>query len=241
MKATLLIKNIKNLYTCNEAFDVISHAFIAIHHEYIIDFGEHDFSQWMDEATRVIDAQGECVVPGFIEACYRCNFKEQSGDQIRTENETAFALRRSGILTMATPYSQLQRKDVYQDIIKKNLVKNIPLISTIQDYEKHATSSFLMSCGVGSGPYSIYSMHPLAFYLYNVLNVEASSILKSMTLWPAQACQFSDRGTIAKGMRADLLILHTNSIEEYFKTLGIPLIRRMIKNGIPMFPNLIRC
>ena len=241
MKATLLIKNIKNLYTCNDAFDVISNAFIAIHHEFIIDFGSHDFNQWMDDSTRVIDAQGECVVPSFIDSCYRCNFKEQTGDQIRTENESAFALRKSGILTMATPYSQLQRKDLYQDIIKKKLVKNIPVISTIQEYEKNPTKAFLLSCGVGSNPYSIYSMHPLAFYLFNVLQIDAASILKSMTSWPSQECGFHDRGMIDNGMRADLLVLHIDSIEHYFKTLGIPLIRRMIKNGIPIYPDLIRC
>ncbi len=65
MKATLIIKNIENLYTCDENFTVISHAFIAIHHDTIVDYGVHSFKPWLDESTRVIDARGEVVCPGF--------------------------------------------------------------------------------------------------------------------------------------------------------------------------------
>ena len=70
MKATLLIKNIENLYTCDKDFSIIQHAFLAIHHDKIIDFGVHSYEKWMDPATVVIDARGETVVPGFIDCNY---------------------------------------------------------------------------------------------------------------------------------------------------------------------------
>lgn len=241
MKATLLIKNIKNLYTCNEAFDVLSDAFIAIHHEFIIDMGTHDFTKWMDSSTRVIDAQGECVIPAFIDSCYLGYSMNTLSDQVRIENEISFALRCNGILTMATPSSKLQRKDLFQDIVKKRNKVDIPIISTINDYTDHPAKKFLLSCGVGNGKYRIYSLHPLAFYLYNVLKVDVETLLKSVTLWPSQAYNFNDRGSVEISKRADLLILHAQTIEEYLNTMGVRMIRRMIKNGIPVFPDIIRC
>ena len=66
MKATLLIKNIENLYTCDKDFTILHHAFIACHHEKIIEINTGSYKEWLDPATRVIDAQGECVVPAFI-------------------------------------------------------------------------------------------------------------------------------------------------------------------------------
>lgn len=241
MKATLLIKNIKNIYTCNEAFDVLSNAFIAIHHEYIIDMGTHDFSKWMDSSTRVIDAQGECVIPAFIDSCYQGYIGNTASDQVRIENEIAFALRCNGILTMTTPLSKLQRKDLFQDIIKKRTKVDVPIVSTISEYTENPAKKFLLSCGVGNDTYHIYSLHPLAFYLYNVLHVDVETLLKSVTLWPSQIYDLKDRGSIEISKRADLLILHTQTIEEYLKTMGVRMIRRMIKNGIPVFPDIIRC
>ena len=42
MKATLLIKNIENLYLCDSKNTIISQAFVALHHDKILDFGSHD-------------------------------------------------------------------------------------------------------------------------------------------------------------------------------------------------------
>ena len=80
MKATLIIKNIENLYTCDKDFTVLSHCFIALHHDKIIDISTGSFTQWLDPATAVIDARGECVVPGFIgdENEWNLNFMHRS-------------------------------------------------------------------------------------------------------------------------------------------------------------------
>jgi len=56
MKATLIIKNIENLYTCDAHFTILHQAFLAIHHDQIIDFGTHSFKKWLDPATVVIDS-----------------------------------------------------------------------------------------------------------------------------------------------------------------------------------------
>lgn len=88
MKATLLIKNIENLYTCDKEFRILSRAYIAIHHDKIIDVGIGSYSQWIDSATRVIDAVGEIVLPGFIDVSFTGFAKVRLGDQLR-ENSTA--------------------------------------------------------------------------------------------------------------------------------------------------------
>ena len=242
MKATLIIKNIKNLYTCNEKSEVLSDAFIAVHHEYIIDLGiHHGYKKWMDSSTRVIDAQGECVVPAFIDSCLQNYGSLRSSDQTRNENETAYALRSNGILTMVTPLSRLQRKDLFQDIMKKRVCSEFPILSSVQQYSRKIPEKFLLSCGTGQEKHHIFSMHPIAFYLYNFRSVNAQTLLNSMTCWPAESFRLKDRGSVEIGKRADLLVLHTPTIEKYFNTIGVPLIRRMIKNGIPVYPDIIRC
>ncbi len=46
MKATLLIKNIENLYTCDKNFTILHHAFIACHHDKIIEINTGSYKEW---------------------------------------------------------------------------------------------------------------------------------------------------------------------------------------------------
>lgn len=43
MKATLIIKNIENLYTCDADFTILKHAFLALFHDKIIKMGTDSF------------------------------------------------------------------------------------------------------------------------------------------------------------------------------------------------------
>ena len=93
MKATLIIKNIENLYTCDAHFTILHQAFLAIHHERIIDFGTHSFKKWLDPATVVIDSCGECVLPAFIDCNYEGFHHVRLGDQLRQDGSALFAMK----------------------------------------------------------------------------------------------------------------------------------------------------
>ena len=98
MKATLIIKNIESLYTCDKDFTVYKHAFIACHHDKIIDLGVHDYKKWIDSATRVLDACGETVIPAFIDCNFEGFSKVRLGDQLRENNSALYAMKTIGIL-----------------------------------------------------------------------------------------------------------------------------------------------
>ncbi len=241
MKATLLIKNIENLYTCDKEFRILSRAYIAIHHDKIIDVGIGSYSQWIDSATRVIDAVGEIVLPGFIDVSFAGFAKVRLGDQLRENSTALFAMRQNGILTLLTKDPKIQRKELSQDVFIQKKEVPYPILQREAQYKLTKPSKFLLSCGFGLPNSYVYSFQPLCYALFNTHHVDKRTLLESMTSLPAACFDLNDRGNIQKGMLADLLILQVPTIEHYFQTLGRPLIHRMIKNGIQFYPEWMVC
>ena len=241
MKATLLIKNIENLYTCDRNYTILKHAYIACHHDKIIDVNTGNYTKWLDSATRVIDAQGECVIPAFID----CHFKSFShvrlGDQLRQDINALYAMRQNGILTLICDNLNTQRMKLDQDVFYSNKASKIPVLERWQDLQKEIPKCFLMSCGFGLPNSYVYSMAPMSYVLFQNHNVSSRILLESMTSLPAKEFDLKDRGCLQVGKRADLLVLQVSTIEHYFQTLGRPLIHRMIKNGIQFYPEWMVC
>ena len=117
MKATLLIKNIENLYTCSEDDIILKNAFVAMHHDRIIDMGVHDPKEWIDDATRVIDARGECVVPAFIDCHFNTPDDRLDGDRMRKESDALYLMRMNGIRRCGA--GNCFRKCSFPDISRK--------------------------------------------------------------------------------------------------------------------------
>lgn len=240
MKATLIIKNIENLYTCDKDFTVLSHCFIALHHDKIIDISTGSFTQWLDPATAVIDARGECVVPGFIDCSYKGFFHVRLGDQLREDHSALYAMKMNGILTLCTDQFRLQRRDLTQDVFYSKKVTKLPVLETQMFMEK-PQPPFLMSCGFGKPNSYVYSFQPMIYQLFNGWNMPSQPLLEAITSLAAKEYGLADRGSIEVGKLGDLLVLQVPTIEHYFQTLGRPLIHRMIKNGIPFYPHWIVC
>lgn len=241
MKATLIIQNIENLYTCDENFTVISHGFVAIHHDRIIDYGNHSYKKWLDPATAVIDARGETVIPALIDCNYGGFQHVRLGDQLRHDGAALFAMRSNGILTLLTKKAALQRRELTQDVLVAKKNSDVPILDTNGFRLQDIPDRFMLSCSFGKPNSYIYSFQPLTYFLFNTYKVEGRRILESMTSLPAKEFGFKDRGSIQIGNRADLLILQVPTIEHYFQTMGRPLIHRMIKNGIQFYPHWLVC
>ena len=201
MKATLIIKNIESLYTCDKDFTVYKHAFIACYHDKIIDLGVHDYKKWIDSATRVLDACGETVIPAFIDCNFEGFSKVRLGDQLRENNSALYAMKTNGILTILSDKKRIQKKELTQDVFVRKQESKYPIIEREQDFHELKPQKFIVSCGFGKPNSYVYSFQHLAYILF----------------------------------------LQVPTMEHYYQTLGRPLIHRMIKNGIPFYPNWIVC
>ena len=241
MKATLLIKNIENLYTCDAHFTILKKAYIAMYHDRIIDVGTGSYRQWIENTTRVIDAVGETVIPGLIDACFTGFYHVRLGDQLRENGAALYAMRQNGILTLLANNPGVQRKELTQDVLVSKKMSPFPVICRERQYEEEKPKQFILSCGFGLPNSYVYSFQPLCYYLFNLHQVPVRTLLESMTSLPAKAFALEDRGCIETGKLADLLVLQVPTIEHYFQTLGRPLIHRMIKNGIQFYPEWMVC
>lgn len=240
MKATLIIKNIENLYTCDKDNTVLSHAFIALYHNTIIDVGTHDFKIWLEDTTRVIDANGEVVIPALIDCNYGGFYHVRLGDQLRQMGSALFAMQQNGILNLLSTHKSAQRHELTQDVFIRDKKCDVPIIDSV-DYKGELPEKFLLSCGFGRPNSYIYSFQPLCYLLSHLYQVEPQTLLNSMTKWPAEAFGLKDRGSIEVGKNGDILILQVPTIEHYFQTMDRPLIHRMIKNGIQFYPDWLVC
>ena len=92
-KATLLITHIHKVYTCKEInhhMVVLSNAYVGMYHDIIIEVGVKDYAHLIDKDTRVIDATGHIMVPGFIDVCMNLPRLDRF-DEARILQETAIS------------------------------------------------------------------------------------------------------------------------------------------------------
>ena len=235
MYATLVIKNIRNLYTCDAHDTVLHNAFVAMHHEWIIAVGTGDFRHLTDEATRVLDAAGEIVVPAFIESCYAMPEESSWSGMLRHEHDILWKLQSGGILTVMTKAGRVQQRTLKQDVFRS---RPQTVARVAFGARKLPERPFVLSC---QGPGQICSFQPAAFYLRQMLKADAMDLLKAMTLWPAQAPGLKDRGGIEKGKLGDLLVFRVPDLDALYDQPDLGSLRRIVKNGIPVWPQIIRC
>lgn len=240
MKATLLIKNIEILYTCDELFHMYHKSFVAIRHGKIMDYGGHNYKDYIDDATRVIDAQGEIVIPALIDCSFYIDEHLSYFERKRKESEALYYMRNNGILTLLSKDPNLQKNDVEQEVLVCRKDYFLDSVATIKEYQRKKPLLFMLSCQQGSIEENIYSLWPIAYDLFNTYGINERELLEAMTSLPAREAGLKNLGSIKKGYQADLLVLRANNIQQVFKTSGISLIHRMIKKGIQIYPSMLR-
>ena len=231
MFATLIIKNIGNLYTCDDKFTIYRHAFIALYHDKIIDIGQHDYHKWIEDGTYVIDAASRAVIPGLIEPRFELPPGRSKWDVYRKAEECYYYHQMNGTLTICMTKHYKNPNPLLQDLIQVDAFQ--PVLENLEDCKN--TKNYLISCKPG-----VVSLHSMGNLLFYGQNEPEWQILKGMTCNPAKALGLSDRGSLEIGKLADILVLNEPDLKRYYQAMGRPLYARIIKKGIPVYPAIRR-
>lgn len=231
MFATLIIKNIGNLYTCDSKFTIFHHAFIALHHDKIIDIGEHDYHKWIEDGTYIIDAASRAVIPGLIECCFELPEGNSKWDVYRKAEEKMYYLQKSGTMTFCMNQNYRTPNPLVMDCIK--IDKKIEPLRDLALCKKYP--GYMLTCLP-----DVVSQHSMGSLMYYGFNEAEWNILKAMTCNVAKQLGLEDRGSLEIGKLGDILVLNESTLKDYFRAMGRPQYARMIKKGIPVFPSYVR-
>ena len=232
MQATLVVKNLSKIYTCNPAGTQISNGFIACYHDQIVAAGPGDGSKYIDpELTRVIDGTGCIAVPAFIEPRYTNRFEMEY--QLREDLTRRFY---NGILTFVTDDRHLCRTDLLWKVVYRKEAADQPVYSLKENaLEADSLLSTMHS------QWKITSFQPLLLEAAHGLKADSADLLMQITRIPAQRLHLEKYGQIKKGMNASFLLIYGNSFDDYIFTVGSNPIERIVHKGIPVWPAVIRC
>lgn len=184
MKATLILTNIGQLYTCDSQKAVLKSAFLACHHHLVIDLGSHDYQCYVDKDTRILDCSGHDVIPAFSLSL-----------QKSAQYAELYCYASYGVMSLTHPKVQLE----------------------CFEFEQYQ--------GQGTWPNQFYDPRIWAY------------------LHQQSPMAFLDQfkmGQIEKNKEFNGLVLSTN-LATFIQSIGRPLISHRIKQGIIVYPRVVRC
>ncbi|MEF9921252.1 MAG: hypothetical protein RR741_09060, partial [Erysipelotrichaceae bacterium] len=131
-KATLLIRNIHKLYTMdaiatNKTCEglILEHAFLAVHHDYILAIAKGDPTCYIDSDTKIIEGDNLIIVPGFIDMGVvfptMVYFKEQREYLLKIRHHL-HCLSKSGVTTVR---SLISNEDEIDEAKKELLTQRL--------------------------------------------------------------------------------------------------------------------
>ena len=238
-KATLLITNLEKIYTMQtiKQKDVIySHAYLAMHHDVILEIGEGSYTHLLDKDTRILEGRSHFAIPAFIEtdavypACDEWN-------KTRKLQEYRMQYMQHGVLTMAM--DSHAQSFLEMDIVPKQAL-TYPILygnAIIKASTKYTKKRFCIS--TRDNHFITQDPLLLAQLLHIKQGMDALLLLKALTCYPAKALQLPHVGVLKKGKQADILICHGNSLSHLFQGLYENHITQIVKKGVRIYPNLL--
>lgn len=238
-KATLLITHIYKLYTGKEINHhkiILQDAYVGIFHDTIIAVGTHEYHHLIDKDTRVVDATGHIMVPGFIEVDMEI-VKMECFDEARLMHQSAYSYMKHGVTTMQInePIPVWQQPFYAYDIVWNKQTARYPIIKI--DDILHKNIRYQRFC-ISASHQSHDPLHT-AQLLYLKEHIDPYVLLKALTWYPAKQLGLQKIGQIDSGMIADLLLINAHDLTSMFSTLSQGMIYQVIKKGVRIYPNVI--
>lgn len=265
--ATLILINIENLYSMDKEIGhdgILPHAFLAIHHDRILKIGTGHYHKFIDKDTRIIDATGMIVVPGFID----CNCSlyptlpayvdqtidvlekitkyDSEANMVRGLEEICYRMLKHGVTTIGYEDTCLSKK--YIGLLSKNY--RYELIHHKIDQQKCCCPSNIMTRQRSmKGMFISCAYHPVHSPYLDLLalskfatmlhHYDAYELLEAMTITPSLQLNAVNVGVLKAGYQADIVLLRGYDIKKVFVNDLYDSIAGVIKRGVHIFPKLI--
>ena len=238
-KATLLIRHIHQLYTMEERHGkpiIYEDAFIAVHHDFIMALGRGQGRKYCDKDTKIIDAYGCCVVPGFIDAQYHflkaeTIIKYRDHDLLMRCRQHLCAMEAGGVTGIGLPaYADetinARMMRVYESMSQLREMTLVP-------YKSPINSDSIISVGTDADINDLFLMAKMEMRTQNYSEFE---VLKRITVNPAKQLGLDDlRGKLAVDYQADFVVLQAPSLQLAFASLAPSCVSQVYRDGISIW------
>lgn len=241
-KATLLIQNIHKLYTMcldqDNNYIVLSHAFIAVYHDYILDCGIYDYRQYIDSDTRIIEGDALIVLPGFIDIDVKIP-DINDHNQLLLAKHYLHHLSCKGVTSLSFHDNSIS-DEYYQNILRLSsgiqIIQNdttqqdISVIHPLQEVMKASYKPFVLSSG------NLHKCDDLLLCAREAYaqQIPAIQILEALSVFGAKKLGNDQIGSLSKHMQADFIIVGYKDIDAFFGHMGSSNILKVYKAGILM-------
>lgn len=237
--ATLLITHIHKIYTgkqISSSMITLTDGYIGIFHDEIIAVGVGSYSHLLDKDTRILDATGQIAIPGFIDCAYEVSLGKR--DLHRRLHEQLMLGMQHGVTTM----NLLLEEPTYvyahynYDMLWNHSVSPAYPCVKVEHILHHPQAYRRFCLSASHGSYDPLLSARLYYQKYHPSGIQ---LLKALSVYPAQSLKLHDRGVIACGKLADIVLVNATSLEELFSKFNEHTIHHVIKRGVRIFPNVI--
>lgn len=235
--ATLLIKNIDKIYTMRKKqgeYEILSNAYIAIHHDKIMAIDTNDYHKYVESDTRIIDGSGHICLPGFIEADMKLP-ESCIRDAFRLQMEVCMKQMKHGSLTLqCDEFCDILNNQIHFECVKNKENQSVIVYPFIDCTDINAPF-----CISGASKYGMQTQLMAAQLLFLQQKCDSFTLLKALTIWPAKELRRKDIGSIRVHGQADLVLFGCSDLDSVFSILGNDYVSQVIKKGIRIFPNIL--
>lgn len=245
-KATLLIQHLEKIYPMAPSIhSTITHGYIAIHHDEILNFGVGEGWDYVDKDTRILEGSNHIAVPAFLDVSLhllQAMQKIPASMRIVKLKEHQEILMKHGTLLINFPESVKKRYlpafASYDSIsiVHKQPLSTYPILSPFQSPREK--KRFCISTQFPQTD-CLDQWLCMKLYAHQYPQLDPMLILAAATRYPAKALQLHNYGIITKGAHANVILMEGNEFGPLLTKFHGEDRMSIIKDGVRLYPYLL--
>lgn len=219
----------------------LNNAFIAIHHDEIMDVGVHTYNHHIDKDTRIIDGTNHIAIPAFIEVDSDMSKQEVGNARQQHEFFMRYMLHGTTSVHVRKSIAKNLLQEYHYEVLSSITPSKMKVVYPIQQMKAvqpiQSQKPFCISCADAN--ISLQNQMMAAQLLAMKEGVDAYSLLESLTVHPATYLNLLRHGKIKRGFFANILLVSTVNVHDLFYSFDQNNIAHIIHKGVRIYPNLL--